>query len=663
MRKFILVDQSIQNAGGHHLEYAIRVLKAAKKQGFKTVLATSKRCEAIKSDFIDEVERAFTYTFWQNHQSEYEKLTGAQKSFLRKIKWWLSERLYELMCSPLGFAYIVAAQGVRLKEMFNCYGSPISGKRLSFGAIIVGYVLVRIKRTGDRILRQFRRLPLLHGKTRRISIYVLGSMLLPLLSVVIIPYLLTQKKSAFNRSQKNISQFSNDLRNLLVSCEAENGDLVFIPNVGNVELLGSGACIGTTPIPGLTWHFLFRRNIFFGREPAYTGQIKAQIATLQAFEDFKQRVNAKEVNFYTDTEALTAQYNRLSVFNFKTLPIPLDESLARSQSVRTKLNIAYIGDARDEKGFPLIATLIDDLKAAGYSADNLRFILQSNFNVPGGEPGSRIALAEISTQSSELVNLIVGPFESDRYTALINSADLILIPYDSENYYARSSGIFAEAMAAGVPVVATAKSWMATELLDLSQKYYQTLFDSSRPIQSVHIDCDQDVFELEIRPGTQGEHTWLLIKVSQLFERHGEYLDVTWTSTPYFVGKANKKANYFRAFSIDLRNSSGFALMRLPAREKLLLKFTTDHGNKVGNLSAINTAISRISVYELNLPPDTPIYQVGSLFLGEEDLSSAAIEVIEKHSAYLEHARSFRDRWTEFHNSDRLLSILALEAE
>jgi glycosyltransferase involved in cell wall biosynthesis len=50
------------------------------------------------------------------------------------------------------------------------------------------------------------------------------------------------------------------------------------------------------------------------------------------------------------------------------------------------------------------------------------------------------------------------------YWGWMRDADLILLPYDL-SYVERTSGIFVEAIAAGKPVLVTAETWMAHELL------------------------------------------------------------------------------------------------------------------------------------------------------------------------------------------------------
>ena len=299
------------------------------------------------------------------------------------------------------------------------------------------------------------------------------------------------------------------------------------------------------------------------------------------------------------------------------------------------------------------------MRAAGYSEANVRFVFQSNFNVPGGEPGSRIARAELSMEPAEWVSLVEGPFESDQYTAIINSADVILVPYDSASYYARSSGVYAEALAAGIPVVASDKSWMSQELLRINQDYYFKLLQPEKILQSVQFDDLQRHSKLLIRPQAPKGYSWLLIEVKQLFEKPGQFINIRWKSSPVFIHKANKHANFYRCFTLDLRVSPAYALLRLPPKERLLLEFEIDDGLGVRrSLTQSGAATLSIAVHELDLPAGTPLFQVGALFCQDEDLSSAVIEVVEHHEQYLAHGSEHKRRWAAFHNSEVLVKML-----
>src|SRR5262249_46032869 len=62
-RKFVLVDQSIRGLGGHHYEYAVRVLAAARDDGFDARLVTNKHLSrSVNPDF--PVLPIFEFGYW-----------------------------------------------------------------------------------------------------------------------------------------------------------------------------------------------------------------------------------------------------------------------------------------------------------------------------------------------------------------------------------------------------------------------------------------------------------------------------------------------------------------------------------------------------------------------------------------------------------------------
>lgn len=660
MRKFILIDQSIQDAGGHHLEYALRVLKAAKSAGFQSILGTHKKCGIFRSEYVDVVDNAFTHTFWENHHAEFAVPKRRKWRLLDAIEARKNQLIHELMSSSVGFSYVAAAQGLSLRDIFSRYGMVTSGKRLSSGTILIGYWLYRLEKIQKGVTKRIGRLLHTTEKVRRSAGMVFGGLAGLIFWPIGLLYLLIRFNRVYGYADIYTAQFAQDIQRLLIRISASEGDIIFIPTLGNIELIGSGFCAVRLPVQNLGWHFLFRRNVFKGRELSYQAQIEEQFKTPQAFFAYKLNASNQLVNFYTDTNALTEQYNRLGAFKFTTLPIPLDESIKRARrNGERPANITYLGDARDEKGFHLLARLVGDLRAAGYTESQIQFTLQSNFNVPEGEPRSRIAKAQLSAESPDLVHLVEGPLESEHYASLINNSDVLLIPYDSNNYYARSSGIFAEALVAGIPVVAADKSWMSQELFDLNQSYYRTLFESTRILHTTFLDNPSTHSNLVVRPRSGRDWCWLLVAVTQRTRLPGAYLHVRWRTHPYTILKADKGLSCFRQINVDLRSTSAYGLMRLPMKERILLEFQVDGG--IGNvlpLAKYEAFGLSLSVHELDMERNVPFFYACPLYSLEEDFSTAVIEVLENYEQYSKHSLALSKTWKDFHNSEVLVKML-----
>ncbi len=179
--------------------------------------------------------------------------------------------------------------------------------------------------------------------------------------------------------------------------------------------------------------------------------------------------NAKGVSLTTDSAVLAEEFAELaggapvSVLPIPHIPVSHEEpDLSANSESPGQIRIVVLGDARQEKGFPLIAEVAPDLAAK--HAD-IRFVIQCNHGVGEG-PWVHDAIRTLSS-SGERIELIREALDEEKYDQLLRSANLVLLPYDPGNYLGRTSGIFAEALALGIPVVATQGTWMAHELRQL----------------------------------------------------------------------------------------------------------------------------------------------------------------------------------------------------
>src|SRR5262249_19255299 len=169
----------------------------------------------------------------------------------------------------------------------------------------------------------------------------------------------------------------------------------------------------------------------------------------------------------------------LSGLSVATAPIPFDQSLlrqalaARPPRVASEpLTVAYLGDAREEKGYQHLPKALSHLWPDYIAKGRVRFVLQSNFNTPGGAPGVLTASQNLAGfPSTILKNEALQPPE---YFEILAQSDIVLIPYSPQRYRYRSSGVLIEAMAAGKVVVTSAGSWMATQVT----REHAVLFES-----------------------------------------------------------------------------------------------------------------------------------------------------------------------------------------
>jgi glycosyltransferase involved in cell wall biosynthesis len=174
----------------------------------------------------------------------------------------------------------------------------------------------------------------------------------------------------------------------------------------------------------------------------------------------------------TDSEALSDDFASIYPHRIVTLPIPLPLAVSDGLSKvverytladRTRLRIGYLGDARASKGFPMLPGLVRRTLASGAS---VRFVIQSTRAGSGDDHAAAPAgLDELHALATDgKVALIPDRLSPEDYESLLQNLDVILLPYISDFYREATSGIFAEAVAHGKPVVVPEDTWMAREL-------------------------------------------------------------------------------------------------------------------------------------------------------------------------------------------------------
>lgn len=241
-------------------------------------------------------------------------------------------------------------------------------------------------------------------------------------------------------------------------------DHVFLHTTGYRELRALLDCL-TGKLPGEPlpyFHLLLRRDpdILIDNYRDYAGYFERIAASPYL---------RRKILLHTDTHLLSEAFANVCRVPFATAPIPFDQTLLRQSAAARrkrrsgdKLTIVYLGDAREEKGYQHLPQALSCLWKDYVEPGRVRFVVQSNFNTPGGEPG--ILSASQNLAGFPHTTLKSEPLQPAEYYQILADADIVLIPYSAQRYRYRSSGVLVEAMGAGKPVVTSAGSWMATQV-------------------------------------------------------------------------------------------------------------------------------------------------------------------------------------------------------
>ena len=528
MKRFVFLDPSIKKTGGHYLEYANRVLDEAVKLGYKTLIVANRDYSAARNESGHDVLPWFHRDFFENNDNIFRAVKRPLNQLKnRLVNWKIKDRFFLkfnrliLWLIPVSFKseleQSLSNDSVRSEKIHAIFYSIF--KVAFLGASIHSLYFLKSKWT-KIVLGTF--LKAIYFLVAGIA-FILKTLLAILASPVVSAYLL-HDYLAFRRR----STFSQDLNRLFDEKLLKDNDLVVIPTAGIGEVEGVRQLLDKRPeAMTLSWRLIFRRDVIPGIRTVDIPPSKrpgAFNALRKSLRCLKEIAYTPDIKFFTDTDELTQDYNMLGVYPFQTTTIPVDEELRHSQgSGGNPLSILYMGDARNEKGFPEIPLLIEktmDLVSEG----RISYQCQSDFNIPGGERASARAMDLLKArQETTGLELIPGPINTGKYNTLIKSAGVILLPYQRKNYQARSSGIFAEAVTAGIPCLVTAGTFMAR----LAEHSRQENFAAINHSGTLEILCSKEVHLADL---TTKESEVILFagKSEGLREEADLYLKVDW---------------------------------------------------------------------------------------------------------------------------------------
>lgn len=486
MKKFVILDPSIKKRGGHYLEYATRVLDAAGANGYETLVVANKACPPEERTNGHRLLPWFSRDVWENGSGFADKALRFVGQYRRFAAEKLKRARFALQYNRAAIALDLAFGA--LLDRFPFVRAAARRCKIAWGGLL-GIVrrganalseniarLGRLRWIGPTLALALSAVLRIVSIMTKVFFLLLRSVSFLIASVFILPFFLWRLIALYLKEKEKPS-FAHELITLMKEHEFSDGDVMFVPTTGPGELAGVTAAVKESPkAKELSWRLLYRRDLIPERRaPAVPATERPQyfIGLRDSLRKLRRTAYEADIAFYTDTDELSRDYNLLGVQPFKTVAVPVDPALRHCNAppAGEPLSILYIGDVRNEKGFPCLPNLIEETLDL-VKAKKIRYVVQSNFNLPEGEDASAWAMESLKRMPDAGIEFMPGPLSPEQYRRLIEQAGVVLVPYRRENYVARSSGIFAEAVAAGAPCLVTAGTWMAR----LAEPYRQERF-------------------------------------------------------------------------------------------------------------------------------------------------------------------------------------------
>ncbi|TDT96939.1 glycosyltransferase involved in cell wall biosynthesis [Azorhizobium sp. AG788] len=187
---------------------------------------------------------------------------------------------------------------------------------------------------------------------------------------------------------------------------------------------------------------------------------------IESFRRIENSPCGENIHLYADAETLIDEYKNYTRLQVELSPFPHSHFAEPQTAANTgdqRIRVGYVGEARYHKGYQLLPFVVEQIAQTDI-ADKVEFHFHSFIHDKNAEFFHRSIAA---LQRFDNVHLYHEAFDSDEYDKFVLNCDVIMVPYLLTYYHSQTSGIYADATGAGIPVIVPRGSWMAEKVKQL----------------------------------------------------------------------------------------------------------------------------------------------------------------------------------------------------
>lgn len=259
------------------------------------------------------------------------------------------------------------------------------------------------------------------------------------------------RPGALGRFLAHAFTYAADLTWGLAGGAVQSPRVLFFPSSGLSCMVGSALLrpLGARGAPRESQIHVVHRPLQIGGPGSYLSYVRRRLR------------RSSRVHIGTVNPLVNRHLRALGESEALEIPIPIPMGLPRGRSSASpSRRVGFLGGASTDKGFMRLPTLLPRLLQRHGS---LRVVVQVNalFAEPTLEEAVD-SLRDLARRSGR-VELVEESLAMDRYYGLLDSIDVIVLPYDPERYALSISAVGIEAMALGKVVVGPDVGWFAQQ--------------------------------------------------------------------------------------------------------------------------------------------------------------------------------------------------------